>query len=144
MSTLPSIDVLLLNLIESIRTEMTSLNTDLHSLEVNLKSIELVDQKTEYLTEKINVIQNKIHILEKKLTELSYNTVSMDDFNERIDKMLLEIEVISKRCDSIEVNTIDIRRIELERKANKERMIQLVIGILIAMVGTLGTLWLGR
>lgn len=144
MVTNPSIDTLLLNLIESLRTEMSALNSDLHDLEINLKAIDVLEQITECLRETVASIQKKTAQIEKTLNTLLSETVSSSDFEAK--KLLIEAELkaLQSRCVVLETSTASLLTVNKDRKENAQKIQQVIIGIFLAVFGTLFTMWAGR
>lgn len=144
MITNPSIDTLLLNLIESLRTEMSALNSDLHDLEINLKSIDVLEQKTEHLRETVASIQRKTAQVEKTLNTLLTETVSTSDFETKIAVIESDIKTLQTRCVALEASTTSLLAVNKDRKEDAQKVQQLVIGILLTVFGTLFAMWIGR
>lgn len=144
MVTNPSNDTLLLNLIESLRTEMSALNSDLHDLEINLKAIDVLEQITECLRETVASIQKKTAQVEKTLNTLLSETVSSSDFEAK--KLLIEAELkaLQSRCVVLETSTASLLTVNKDRKENAQKIQQVIIGIFLAVFGTLFTMWAGR
>ena len=145
MVTNPSIDnTLLLNLIESLRTEMSALNSDLHDLEINLKAIDVLEQNNVCLRETVASIQKKTAQVEKTLNTLLSETVSSSDFEAK--KLLIEAELkaLQSRCVVLETSTASLLTVNKDRKENAQKIQQVIIGIFLAIFGTLFTMWAGR
>lgn len=145
MVTNPSIDnTLLLNLIESLRTEMSALNSDLHDLEINLKAIDVLEQNNVCLRETVASIQKKTAQVEKTLNTLLSETVSSSDFEAK--KLLIEAELkaLQSRCVVLETSTASLLTVNKDRKENAQKIQQVIIGIFLAVFGTLFTMWAGR
>lgn len=145
MVTNPSIDnTLLLNLIESLRTEMSALNSDLHDLEINLKAIDVLEQNNVCLRETVASIQKKTAQVEKTLNTLLSETVSSSDFEAK--KLLIEAELkaLQSRCVVLETTTASLLTVNKDRKENAQKIQQVIIGIFLAIFGTLFTMWAGR
>lgn len=144
MVTNPSIDTLLLNLIESLRTEMSALNSDLHDLEINLKAIDVLEQKTEHLRETVASIQKKTAQVEKTLNTLISETVSSSDFETKIAAIETEIKTLQNRCVLVETSTANLLAVNKDRKEDAQKVQQFVIGLILAVFGTLFAMWVGR
>ena len=145
MVTNPSIDnTLLLNLIESLRTEMSALNSDLHDLEINLKAIDVLEQNNVCLRETVASIQKKTAQVEKTLNTMLSETVSSSDFEAK--KLLIEAELkaLQSRCVVLETSTASLLTVNKDRKENAQKIQQVIIGIFLAVFGTLFTMWAGR
>ena len=145
MVTNPSIDnTLLLNLIESLRTEMSALNSDLHDLEINIKAIDVLEQNNVCLRETVASIQKKTAQVEKTLNTLLSETVSSSDFEAK--KLLIEAELkaLQSRCVVLETTTASLLTVNKDRKENAQKIQQVIIGIFLAIFGTLFTMWAGR
>lgn len=131
-----SFDTMLLSLIENIRNEITALNADLHGLEINLKSIELLDQKNEHLHEKIGNVVSKMILLEQKLDELIVNSATHENVQKEFVKLTLEIDMLKKRCSTLETDTSNLISTENARKLKAEKLQQFLIAIFLAIFGT--------
>lgn len=144
MVTNPSIDTLLLNLIESLRTEMSALNSDLHDLEINLKSIDVLEQKTEHLRETVASIQRKTAQVEKTLNTLISETVSTSDFETKIAVIESDIKALQTRCVALEASTTNLLAVNKDRKEDAQKVQQFIIGVILTVFGSLFALWMGR
>lgn len=148
MVTNPSIDTLLLNLIESLRTEMSALNSDLHDLEIKLKAIDVLEQKTEqkteHLRETVASIQKKTAQVEKTLTTLLSETVSSSDFEAKIMSIETELKTLQNRCVLLETSTANLLAVNKDRKEDAQKVQQFIIGVILTVFGTLFAMWIER
>ena len=138
MSGTPSIETIILGLVDNIRTEMVALNQDLHELEVSFATIGILEEKTTTMKENINTLQQRVAHLEELFNSLSAKYLSLQQINDTVENLQTDLRKIVNEINDIKTRTQTfddfLKRQEDDAKERKSFYISIVLLLLGALI----------
>lgn len=138
MSGTPSIETIILGLVDNIRTEMVALNQDLHELEVSFATIGILEEKTATMKENINTLQQRVAHLEELFNSLSAKYLSLQQINESVESLQSDLKKIVTEINDIKIRTQSfddfLKKQEDEAKDRKSFYVSVILLIIGALI----------
>lgn len=138
MSGTPSIETIILGLVDNIRSEMVALNQDLHELEVSVATIGVLEEKTATMKENINTLQQRVAHLEELFNSLSAKYLSLQQINDSVESLQTDLKKIVSEINDIKVRTQSfddfVKKQEDDAKDRKSFYISIVLLLLGALI----------
>lgn len=139
MSGTPSsIETIILDLVNNIRTEIVALNQDLHELEVSFATIGIFEEKTATMKENINTLQQRVAHLEGFFKSCNAKYHSLQQINESVELLQSDLKKIVSEINDIKIRTQSfddfLKKQEDDAKERKTFYISVILLIIGALI----------
>ncbi len=142
MTNNSSFETIVLNLVDSIRSEMIALNQDLHKLEVNLANMNVLEEKTATLRDSVLQLTKRVEHLDSLIDELDLTqdvvkrleteTIRLRDEMERTRDALRVVENNFAALKVIVDDDLLVKQTNVkDRKETVKNVFLLILGALI-------------
>lgn len=143
----PSFETIILNLVDSIRSEMVALNQDLHKLEVNLTNINVLEEKTVTLRESVQQLTKRVEHLETLIDELDLTQDAVRRIESETSRLRGDVDRTRDHLRRVETNFNALKAVVdadqqdkqtsvKDRKETLKNIILLILGAIVTGIVT--------